>query len=160
HDVFKHFPTGGWGYKWTGDPDRGHNREQCGSWMYQILPFIEEDAIFALGTDGQPDVITAAQRAATAERESKPVSIFFCPSRRPPGAYPRDPGISFSISNADASKIGPTARNDYAANVGAITGGAVQVSSKDASGVDLAVPIPGAYKWAFNLKDIQGVIYF
>src|SRR5688572_2876164 len=42
HDVFKHFPTGGWGYRWTGDPDRGHDREQPGSWAYQMLPFIEE----------------------------------------------------------------------------------------------------------------------
>src|SRR3977135_3561541 len=23
HDTQKHFPTGGWGYQWVGDPDRG-----------------------------------------------------------------------------------------------------------------------------------------
>src|SRR5215467_2437131 len=111
HDTFKHFPTGGWKYVWTGDPDRGHNKEQPGSWIYQILPFIEEDAIYALGADGQPDVITAAQKAGAAERESKAVNILFCPSRRPAGAYPLSPDITFSITNADKNKIALTARN-------------------------------------------------
>jgi type II secretory pathway pseudopilin PulG len=160
HDTFKHFPTGGWGYKWTGDADRGHNREQPGSWIYQILSFIEEDAIFALGADGQPNVVTAAQKAGAAERESKVVNVLYCPSRRPASAYPRDPSITFSITNADGSKISLTARNDYAANVGGLKDRIVQISSKDANGVDIAVPIPAAYQWPYNLKDIQGVIYF
>jgi prepilin-type N-terminal cleavage/methylation domain-containing protein len=160
HDVFKHFPTGGWNYRWTGDPDRGHNREQPGSWMYQILPFLEEDAIYALGADGLRDSVTAAQKTAAAQRESKPVNVFFCPSRRSAQAYPRDPGINFSITNADASLITGTARNDYAANVGAISGAGVQIASKDANGVDVGVPLNSAYKWAYNLKDIQGVVYF
>jgi prepilin-type N-terminal cleavage/methylation domain-containing protein len=160
HDVFKHFPTGGWNYRWTGDPDRGHDREQCGSWIYQVLPFMEEDAIFALGGDGQPDSITAAQRAGAAERESKPVSVLFCPSRRRASAYPRDPAITFTISNADGSKIGPTARNDYAANVGALKDRIVQIDSKDGSGTQITVPIPASYKWHYNLHEIQGIVYF
>ena len=159
HDTFKHFPTGGWGYKWTGDADRGHNKEQPGSWIYQILPFLEEDAIYALGADGLPDSVTAAQKAGAAERESKPVSVLFCPSRRQPRAYPLDPTITFSISNADKNKIVATARTDYAANVGAITGGNVQIATKDANNIDLAVPIPATYIWAYNLKDIQGIVY-
>ena len=154
HDQFKHFPTGGWSYRWTGDPDRGHDREQCGGWMYQILPFMEEDAIYQLGSDGQRDVITAGQKAGAAERESKAVSVFFGPSRRRAAAYPRDPAITFSISNADGGKIGPTARNDYAANVGGITGGNVQIGNGPNS-----VPIPGTYIWPYNLKDIQGIVY-
>lgn len=154
HDTFKHFPTGGWGYKWTGDADRGHNKEQPGSWIYQILPFFEEDAIYALGADGQPEVVTAAQRAGAAERESKAVNVLFCPSRRRADAYPRDPGITFTITNADGSKIGPTARNDYAANVGALTGGNVQIGNAPG-----AVPIPATYKWPYNLNEIQGIVY-
>jgi prepilin-type N-terminal cleavage/methylation domain-containing protein len=160
HDAFKHFPTGGWGYKWTGDPDRGHNKEQCGSWIYQILPFLEEQAIFSLGADGQPDVVTAAQKAGAAEREGKAISVLFCPSRRTAAAYPRDPGITFSISNADRSTIGPTGRTDYAANVGALKDKVVQISSKDANGVDVTVPIPANYSWSNNLGKIQGIVYF
>ena len=28
HDVHGHFPTGGWGWNWVGDPDRGYGKEQ------------------------------------------------------------------------------------------------------------------------------------
>jgi prepilin-type N-terminal cleavage/methylation domain-containing protein len=154
HDQFKHFPTGGWRYSWTGDPDRGHNREQCGGWAFQILPFIEEDNLYSLGSDGQPDVITAAQKQGAADREGKAVAVLFCPSRRPASAYPRDPTISFSIKNADGSKIGPTGRTDYAANVGGITGGNVQIGPYPD-----AVPIPSSYQWPFNLSEIQGIVY-
>src|SRR5213593_486082 len=37
HDTYKYFPSGGWGYHWVGDPDRGSGAEQPGSWMYNIL---------------------------------------------------------------------------------------------------------------------------
>src|SRR3712207_4914981 len=41
----KFFPSGGWGNRWVGDPDRGAGVDQPGSWYYSILPFIEEEAL-------------------------------------------------------------------------------------------------------------------
>ena len=58
HDTFKNFPTGGWNWDWTGDADRGHGLKQPGSWVYQMLPFIEEQTAYSLGADGDPDTIT------------------------------------------------------------------------------------------------------
>src|SRR5688500_12305385 len=38
-------PTGGWGWHWMGDPDGGYGKNQPGSWIYSILPFLEESNV-------------------------------------------------------------------------------------------------------------------
>jgi len=154
HNTFKHFPTGGWSYKWTGDADRGHGRDQCGSWLYQVLPFIEEQATYNMGSDGEPESITAQQRDGASQRESVVIPLLFCPSRRTADAYPRDPAINFSISNANKAQITVTARSDYAANIGPVHAGVVQLSPHPDS-----VPIAGNFHWAFNLNELQGIVY-
>src|SRR4051812_24808536 len=47
--TFKMFPSSGLGYKWVGDPNFGHGRKQPGGWIYNTLPFIEEQAIHDMG---------------------------------------------------------------------------------------------------------------
>src|SRR5690348_10720611 len=42
HDQQKHFPTGGWGYMWVCDADRGLDKRQPGGWGYTVLPFTEQ----------------------------------------------------------------------------------------------------------------------
>ena len=63
HDTFGMLPSGGWSWHWTGDPDMGFGREQPGSWLYHILPFIEEDDLHAAGRRRQP-----GQRSTTQQR--------------------------------------------------------------------------------------------
>ncbi len=38
HDTHGTFPTGGWGYFWVGDADRGFDRGQPGGWGVQHPP--------------------------------------------------------------------------------------------------------------------------
>src|SRR5215475_14850341 len=45
----KTFPSGGWGFSWVGDPDRGYGVQQPGGWTFSLLAFIEEQQIHDLG---------------------------------------------------------------------------------------------------------------
>src|SRR5687768_14658859 len=44
HDTHKRFPSGGWGWRWVAEPDRGTGKEQPAGWIYNMLPFVEQDA--------------------------------------------------------------------------------------------------------------------
>ena len=103
-----HLPAGGWRNAWVGDPDMGFGREQPGSWIYNILPYIEQGQLREIGS-GMPN---AAKREALTALLATPLATLHCPSRRAANAYP----YSSSPKNADSTNVG--ARTDYAANGG------------------------------------------
>ncbi len=124
HQTHDHFPTGGWGSGWQGDPDQGFGRDQPGGWLFTVLPYIELDNIFNMG-GGQPGwPVPDAKKATLAERNRVPVALFHCPSRRRPICTPMGtggpsgsgPGSTRGYFNADRTPI--IIRNDYAANAG------------------------------------------
>jgi prepilin-type N-terminal cleavage/methylation domain-containing protein len=117
HDVNKFFPTGGWGYYFVGDPDRGYGKDQPGGWVYNILPYIEEKSLHDSGSDGKPEELTRDQRAAVATVVTSPINIINCPSRRQTRAFPLGAseaagGLRNSITPTEAG------RSDYAINAG------------------------------------------
>jgi prepilin-type N-terminal cleavage/methylation domain-containing protein len=121
HDTYGCFPSGGWGWYWVGDPDRGSGREQPGGWPYAILPFIEQTNLRMLGSDGARDEITPEQRQGAARMVQTPVAAYNCPSRRSPLPYPQvvfpaDLPSGWLAYNCDAAPLG--ARTDYGANAG------------------------------------------
>ena len=110
------FPTGGWGDDWTGDPDQGFGKEQPGGWLFTVLPYVEQQALFDMGATGTFNQwpLPASKRAALTQRNQIPISLFFCPTRRQPVAGP------CSRNHFYNANVPPTLnRNDYAANSGA-----------------------------------------
>jgi prepilin-type N-terminal cleavage/methylation domain-containing protein/prepilin-type processing-associated H-X9-DG protein len=105
----RRFPTGGWGWGWTGDADRGTDWRQPGGWLYNILPFLEQQPLHELGM-GQSG---AAKLAANAQRLGVALSAFYCPSRRPAVAYPWIQSAANAAPNPAA-----VGRSDYASNGG------------------------------------------
>src|SRR5688572_13009998 len=81
HEALGFMPTGGWGWTWTGDPDRGFGLKQTGGWSYNILPYIEQTALHDLGRDNDPNTITDPQRDGALKRDQTPVAEFVCPTR-------------------------------------------------------------------------------
>ena len=116
-DTHQYFPSGGWGYKWTGDPTRGYGDSQPGSWMYNILAFVEEGARRDLGKDTTPG--TAAYQQALREVNQTPVGLFYCPTRRAPVAsLGYWPTVATEHSGMTALAQTGLAKSDYAANSG------------------------------------------
>lgn len=112
HDSFKHFPTGGWGWAWQGDPDLGFGDNQLGGWAYNILPFIEQDSLRKMGTG----TTGAQKRAALTELYQIQPSGFICPSKRP--SLPTAPKDHWAPRNADFTVGKLAGKSDYAANNG------------------------------------------
>ena len=116
HDSLKHFPTGGWGWFWVGDPDRGFGKDQPGGWIFNTLPYLEQQQLHDLGKDGQPNVLTREQRVGAQQVLFSPLPMTTCPTRRA-GAN------TFTYNGAgmyNANVPERSARSDYAANAGSV----------------------------------------
>ncbi len=107
------FPTGGWGTNWTGDPDRGGKKAQPGSWIYSILPYLEQPALYKLGEDGDAETVTSEQSTKAATALTFPLDVLHCPSRRLPELRP-----SIAAYENAANTTSMTLKTDYAANGG------------------------------------------
>ncbi|MCG2684734.1 MAG: DUF1559 domain-containing protein [Planctomycetales bacterium] len=105
-------PCGGWAWMWQGDPDRGFNRRQPGGWIYNVLPYVEQQSLHDVGM-GLP---LAAKKTALTRVVQTPLAIMHCPSRRSAILYPQHRGIPWTPCNVDDSDT--AARTDYAGNTG------------------------------------------
>ena len=113
----QHFPSGGWWWPWEADADLGF-KYQCGSWAYSLLPFLEQQAMWAMGQDGVEDPKSGNQYTEAAKRCEIPLPVFYCPSRRTAVTYPLKGGGNSTCKNADRSKLTNVSKLDYAACTG------------------------------------------
>ena len=111
----KTFPSCGWGWCWVGDPDRGFGKKQPGGWIYNVLPYCEQQNLHDLGK-GETDA--TMKKAEVTKVTITSIPMFNCPSRRPCVPYTSLKGV-FSPTNAfNANDVDKHARSDYAANGG------------------------------------------
>lgn len=108
--AHRHLPTGGWGWHYTADPNKGFGAKQPGGWLFTILPYLEQQNIFDMGK-GQPNAVF---RQEAKKREAIPVPTFNCPSRRLAQAFKYT--NSYGFNNIDRPDL--VIRADYAANAG------------------------------------------
>ncbi len=106
----KHFPAGGFGYRYIGDPNLPPDKCQPGGWIFNILPYMEQQALHDLGLG----LSGTAKSAALAQMNATPLTTLICPTRRTVRTYPAK-SVSYPM-NANSSTL--VAKNDYAANGG------------------------------------------
>jgi prepilin-type N-terminal cleavage/methylation domain-containing protein len=147
HGTHGILPSGGWGWTWCGDPDRGTGANQPGGWIFSTLPFAEGDNNYKMGQG----LTGAAKEQAIWQRIQVPLPIYNCPSRRTGGPY--DNGFGYTYHETGGLVAPKMARTDYAANTGdqqspEINGGPDSLAQADSNG----------FNWG-NLAALTGVIY-
>lgn len=110
-DTHKFLPSGGWGWNWVGDPDRGYGKSQPGAWTYSILPYMEEQALWSMG---QGVTNLATKKQLLSQMNEQQPDGFICPSRRPS----RPTGIKPHWAPVNCLFIPFSGKSDYAINVG------------------------------------------
>jgi len=118
HETSKgFFPSGGWGPAWLGIASRHSDSAQPGSWVFSVLPYIEER--------NTQEIVANSTAATYADAYGRLASTvlpgFSCPSRR--AMRPMPPGGQAAFyAGYDATSgsvtITTATRSDYAANGG------------------------------------------
>lgn len=106
------YPSGGWGWLWMGEPERGTSWDQPGGYAYNLLDYLDLHALRNLGYSqtGSARITSYKTRLMT------PVPLFTCPTRRKLTPYPN----TISGYHVGDSTFKPEfcMRNDYATCVG------------------------------------------
>ena len=121
------FPTGGWGWSWAGDPDRGYGDQQPGGWIYNILPHADMSPLHDLGFTPStmygwsgnviPGSTPLSKSAAALQLIATPWPLTNCPTRHRPPTYNNGWGL-FLLGNENTKAGLTVARTDYAISCG------------------------------------------
>jgi prepilin-type N-terminal cleavage/methylation domain-containing protein len=123
-----YFPTGGWGFRCLGLPDRGFGPKQPGGWIYNLLPYIEQQPLHDLY---DAPVLANGLRTLV----ETPLATLHCPSRRASMGYAVGPA---GWQPYWTSNLTCCARNDYAMNAGT-----QQIDDAGPSDINGPPPSPG-----------------
>ena len=123
-------PTGGWGYKWVGDPTAGYGEDQPGGWAFNILAYMEQGRLCAIPARDSPTwkrpihLAAAAMPAHNLKLVTTPLPMFSCPSKRSQPLFPLDPNsadrriLAYNLPDCTAASGCLVVRGDYRVNSG------------------------------------------
>jgi prepilin-type N-terminal cleavage/methylation domain-containing protein/prepilin-type processing-associated H-X9-DG protein len=157
HEANLHYyPAGGWGsnlphnYDLIGNPDYGVDWKQPSGWLYNLLPFVEGQALhdIELGKTGADRIAAADHLVSTT------FGSVNCPSRR----------ASTLLTNANTGER--QVQTDYAGNGGELFWGFV-ASGTGSNSTSMTGPAdcyagtvsPGRAGWADAIRRSNGVFY-
>ena len=104
-----YFPAPGWSAALVGDPDLGTGGKQYGGWLFNTLPYMEQQALHDLGAG----LTATAKMPLFAQREQTPLAVMNCPTRRPPLVHHFGPN-----QPSNAATLTVSAKGDYVINGG------------------------------------------
>ena len=107
------------GTDWAGDPERGFGKRQPGGWIFSVLPYIEEQALYDLGS-GANSTTTPTLSDCVLRQVATPLTGLICPSRRAPEAYPHGSpgGQPYRYRLGTVTWPSVAGKSDYAASGG------------------------------------------
>jgi prepilin-type N-terminal cleavage/methylation domain-containing protein len=106
------FPADGLNWRNCADPTKGNGADQPGGWLYNILPFVEQDNIHSRGATATGADLVQARK----EIVETIIPLFICPSRSAPMNTPYTLG---AFNGGVLPSV--IARSDYAGNGGSST---------------------------------------
>ena len=106
----KFLPSAGWMGGWAGDGDRGFGKKQPGGWLFSVLPYLEQNPLFQLSSNGN---MSTPDKAKITQTNQTPLQFYYCPSRRAAKVYP-----ATNPPTGNADKTDQLAKSDYACNFG------------------------------------------
>jgi hypothetical protein len=143
------YPTGGWGYNWTGDADQGNGQNQPGGWIYNLLPYIDQQTLHDFGAGAASSA--GLRMGGYVMRIMTALPGFNCPSRRRAVDYPLYAGVPAAATPTNVPKLIVTAT---------ATGASYQPQYNIGAGVVLSTvqPLNGVARsdYAINSGDGSG----
>ncbi|MFO0808715.1 MAG: DUF1559 domain-containing protein [Gemmataceae bacterium] len=155
HDTYGHIVSGGWGWFWGPCPGLGVGKQQPGSWVYNMLPYVEQDSLYKLGSNAATD---NEKRQALIQVFQQVVPIYNCPSRRSGGPFPNTNAYDYMGNYTGTIHPQMMARSDYVANCGS-----ENINEIDAGPSSIAQGASASYNWqlldANGREKFNGLIY-